>query len=78
MQISEYVIYELLIRLQELNPGVGEYVSNRKTEHGILVRTSTGVIPIPEDILLRQHSNPTGVNQQEILNLLGGFKLSAT
>jgi hypothetical protein len=77
MQISVYVIYELLIRLQELNPAVGDYVSNKRSSDGILVRTSNGTIDIPEGILSAQFNNPSSITQNEILNLLARFKLAA-
>ncbi|ETZ19146.1 hypothetical protein [Pedobacter sp. V48] len=76
MQIAVYVIYELLIRLQELNPAVGEYISHKKTDDGILVRSSTGVIAMPEDILFRQFNDPATISQHEVLGLQAGFKLS--
>jgi hypothetical protein len=78
MQISVYVIYELLIRLQELNPAVGEYVSNKRSGDGILVRTSSGTIDIPESILSTQFNNPSLITQDEILSLLDRFKLAVS
>jgi len=74
MQIAVYVIYELLIRLQELNPVVGEYLFNNQTDVGTLVRTTSGSIAIPNDILLRQFNAPASISQHEILNLLDSFK----
>ena len=78
MQISVYVIYELLIRLQELNPAVGDYVSNKRSADGILVRTSSGTIDIPESILSTQFNSPSSITQDEILSLLDRFKLAAS
>lgn len=77
MEIATYVIYELLIRLQELNPGVGEYVSSKKSASGVLLKTSTGTIDIPEDLLHRQFHQPALVSQAEMLSMLEHFKLSA-
>ncbi|MGQ7856689.1 hypothetical protein ACUN24_20820 [Pedobacter sp. WC2501] len=68
------MIYELLIRLQELNPAVGEYLLNNQTDVGTLVRTISGSIAIPNDILLRQFNDPASISQHETLNLLDGFK----
>lgn len=69
-----YVIYELIIRLQELNPEVGEYINYRDTATGILVRTTSGNIEVPESMLLRQFNDPTSITQHEILNLLDNFR----
>ncbi|MEJ2903429.1 hypothetical protein WAE58_13380 [Pedobacter panaciterrae] len=37
MKFSVYVIYELLMRAQEFDPGIGEYQSYRKINAGISV-----------------------------------------
>ena len=77
MQIASYVIYELLIRLQELDPMVGNYITNKKTDNGILLRTSTGHLAIPDDILLRQFTDATIISKHEIEDLLNHFILDA-
>lgn len=46
---------------------------NKKTVDGILVRTSTGSIAIPDSILLRQFNDPASITKYEILGLLEGF-----
>jgi hypothetical protein len=68
------VIYKLLIRLQELNPAVGQYLLNKQTDIDTLVRTTNESIAIPDDILLRQFNDPASISQHEILNLFDGFK----
>lgn len=70
-----YVIYELIIRLQELNPEIGEYLNYRDTETGILVRTTSGTIELSETMLLRQFNNPTAITQHEILSMLDTLKI---
>ena len=77
MQIAVYVIYELLVRLEDLNPGIGNYLKNKTTTNGILVHTTTGQISIPAGILLRQFNDPTTITQHELLDLLDSFKESA-
>ena len=75
MEIPVYVIYELLIRLNELNPAVGDYISNKKINEGTLVRTSTGIIALSDGVLSRQFHDPSTISQHEILDLLKGFEL---
>ncbi len=70
MQIATYVIYELLIRIKELNPDVGDFVSCRKTEHGVYVQTTAGHITIPESIYHKQFEEPTQISASELLSLL--------
>jgi hypothetical protein len=77
MQIASYVIYELLIRMQELDPIVGNYITNKKTDNGILLLTSTGHIAISDDILLRQFTDAKFITQNEIVALLDQFILNA-
>ena len=70
-----YVIYELIIRLQELNPEIGEYLNYRDTETGILVRTTSGTIELTDAVLLSQFNNPTSISQHEILSILDTFRI---
>lgn len=78
MQIPVYVIYELLIRLQELSPIIGDYLQNKTTKDGILVQTSMGIISISEDILFRQFNDPSSISKLELLSLLENFQSSLT
>jgi len=75
MEISNYVIYELLIRLQELHPGVGEYISNKKNSYGVMLTTTTGSIQLPQDLLHQQFQHPSLISPLDILSLLENFKL---
>ncbi|WP_316793946.1 hypothetical protein [Pedobacter frigoris] len=76
MEIATYVIYELLIRLQELNPGVGEYVFSKRNDSGVLLRTSTGSIDISEELLNKQFHHPSSIDQDDISTLLKNFKFT--
>lgn len=69
MQIATYVVYELLIRLNELNADVGNFVSCKKTEQGILVQTTSGQLTIPESLYRRQFENPAEISAIELLSL---------
>jgi hypothetical protein len=73
MQTAVYIIYELLIRLQELKPDVGDYLSNKTTTDGIVVFTSTGKIVIPDTIILRQINTPASITTYELIILLDSF-----
>lgn len=76
MQLAVYVIYELLIRVQELNPEVGEYISYKKINGGVSVRTTNGSIEMPDGLLQEQFNNPTSIRESQILALLDSFKLA--
>ncbi|WP_029276450.1 hypothetical protein [Pedobacter borealis] len=70
MQIATYVIYELLIRIRELNPEVGDFVSCRKTEKGVYVQTTSGHLTIPEILYHKQFGEPSEISTEELLSLL--------
>lgn len=70
MQIATYVIYELLIRMKELNPDIGDFVSCKRIEKGILVRTTSAPIVIPENIYQQQFEDPSTISTIELLSLL--------
>ncbi|RQO65208.1 hypothetical protein DBR43_30615 [Pedobacter sp. KBW06] len=70
MQIATYVIYELLIRMQELNPEIGDFVSCKRTENGILVQTTSTPIVIPEIIYQQQFEDPASISTIELLSLI--------
>ena len=74
MQLAVYVIYELLIRLQELDPAVGEYLSYKKISAGIKVQTTTGSLEIPDTLLDQQFHSPESVALADLSVLLGSFK----
>ena len=70
MQIATYVIYELLIRMKELKPDIGDFVSCKKTENGILVQTTSAPVMIPESIYRQQFENPAAISRMELLSLI--------
>ncbi|EDM35184.1 hypothetical protein PBAL39_16921 [Pedobacter sp. BAL39] len=74
MQLSVYVIYELLIRLQVLNPAVGEYLTYKKINGGISVRTTTGHFNIADVVLDKQFHRPELVSTEELSALLESFE----
>jgi len=74
MQVAVYIFYELLIRLQELDPEIGEYSSYKKTSSGISLQTTAGNIDLPDDLVSRQFNNPEFINSSELLSVLHTFK----
>lgn len=76
MEISHYVFYELLIRLQELNPDVGEYTFSKKTDSGVLLITTSGSVELPEEILYKQFMEPSQISQTELMSLLRCFRFA--
>lgn len=77
MQIAVYIFHELLIRLQELNPAVGEYTSFKLEDNEIEISTSNGYLKVSQNMLERQLTDPSTISQQELIKLLDSFKLGA-
>jgi hypothetical protein len=74
MKFSVYVIYELLMRAQEFDPGIGDYQSYKKINAGISVITTRGSFDIPTYVLDNQFNNPALVSKDDILGLLATYK----
>jgi len=77
MHVAVYILYELLIRLQEINPAVGIYKSFKLGDNGIEIKTSTGHLKISKHIFERQFTDPSTISQEELIKLLESFKLGA-
>jgi hypothetical protein len=73
MQISAYVIYELLVRLNELDPQVGSYESYQKIKGGVLVFSSGGNLMVPEYLLEQQFRSPDLIKLIELSTVLASF-----
>jgi len=73
MQLAAYVVYELVIRLQQTDPSVGEYLKFSKIKAGIRVQTTTGFFEIPDTILDLQFHNPDKILASDLKLLLESF-----
>lgn len=74
MQLAAYVIYELLIRLQEINPEVGEYLTYKKISGGIRVQTTTGNLEMSDTVLDMQFHHPESVANSDLALMIESFK----
>lgn len=72
--IPYFVILELHIRLVELDPLIGEYISHTKISDGMLLKCAGGTIVLPAAILQTQFKNPLLITTQELELLLKGFE----
>jgi hypothetical protein len=73
MQLAAYVVYELVIRLQQIDPAVGEYLKYNKVNGGIRVHTTTGFFEIPDTILDLQFHNPDKISAAALKSILESF-----
>jgi len=69
MSTPLYIIYELLVRLRELNPQAGEFVSCKRHHLGATVKTTTGTLEIPDKLLMLQFNDPSLISAKEMAAL---------
>jgi hypothetical protein len=72
--ISAYVIVELLIRLANHEPQIGNYKTHAVHEDGVLVKTSTGVIQFNLDLIKKQFECPEKITVNELSGVASSFK----
>jgi hypothetical protein len=71
-----YVLYELLIRLTELDPMIGDFHTHKQMENGAIIRTNNGSLNVPKHILKKQFSSPSEVTEADLKQLVNEFKWS--
>ena len=71
-----YVLYELLIRLTELDPTIGDFYAHKYTDSGAIIRTNNGSLIVPQHILEKQFSNPSQITDADLKQLVNEFKWS--
>ncbi len=63
MSVPIYAIVELLIRLEEYNPKIGNYKDHAITEKNVRVTTSTGHILFPLSLVMNQFHSPEAIDE---------------
>ncbi|MCL4638709.1 MULTISPECIES: hypothetical protein [Olivibacter] len=66
IQIPVFVIHELIIRLQEIDPLVGEYKSHYFSTEDAVVETSYLQLRFPMYLLRKQFQDPELISQDEL------------
>ncbi|MEN0052260.1 MAG: hypothetical protein AAGC65_01260 [Mucilaginibacter sp.] len=74
--LPTYAIVELLIRLSQYNHLIGNYKDHSIFDSGVMVKTSTGSIKLPLNIIQRQFDSPDFISESELSTLALLFKLS--
>lgn len=67
--IPLYIIYELLIRLNQFNPSIGSYTSHSFNTTGAVIITTHGKLRIRKAILNRQFKDPELVSSADLILL---------
>lgn len=69
MKIPLYIIEEMVIRLQEFNPAIGDLTGNERLGSQMIVKTTNGIITVPVLLLSKQLCDPGVITKQEIAEL---------
>lgn len=75
MKFPLYIYFEILLRLSEFVPNIGNYRSVSEIDGMCLIRTSTGQIEVPKDLLALQFSAPDEISRERLLELGKEFQI---
>jgi len=68
--IPIFIIYELLIRIQQLAPDAGTYVSHTFNNQGAIIITTNRTFRVRKALLNRQFKDPKLVSNEDLLLLI--------
>lgn len=74
MKFPLYLYYELLVRLTEFRPEIGDFVSVFASDSHLVLSTDTGILEISSGLMYRQFNDPDTVSKEEIQKLAGDFQ----
>lgn len=74
MNIPHYIYYEILIRLTEFIPNVGDFISVKEQANESTVSTTTGYLTISNDLLFKQFKDPNLIKVEDIKSLGKHFR----
>lgn len=75
MKFPLYIYYEILIRLEEFVPNIGDYLSASEKENECLIKTTTGQLLVPKNFLIKQFEDPNLISKSEMAQLGQDFQL---
>lgn len=74
MSFPLYIYYEILIRLSDFLPHIGEYLSFQEFEGHYTIKTTTGELMVSEEILTKQFKDPALLTSIDLAHLAGDYK----
>ncbi|WP_443943755.1 hypothetical protein ACJVDH_12585 [Pedobacter sp. AW1-32] len=74
MTIPLYIYFEILSRLSEYIPSIGDYHSVQVAVTYSRIVTTTGQIVVPVEMLSRQFNDPTTISRKDIVDLSSTFQ----
>lgn len=73
MKIPIYIIEEVLIRLQEINPEIGKLKTMERLGSQMIIKTSNGIITVPVLLLGLQLHDPSMLKNEDVEALAKQF-----
>jgi hypothetical protein len=75
MNFPLYLYYEMLVRVREVRPNIGEYQFVLVFENSVVINTTMGKVRVSKDLLLIQFKNPDLISTDQIEALASQFCL---
>jgi hypothetical protein len=75
MNFPLYLYYEVLVRVREVRPNIGEYQFALVAENSVVINTTMGKLHISKDLLLSQFKDPDQISIAQIEALASQFCL---
>lgn len=67
--LPTYAIVELLIRLENHDPAIGDYKNHTVYDNGVKVKTTRGSITFPESLVLQQFETPEMITDDQLADI---------
>lgn len=71
-----YAVIELLIRVSEYNPSIGDYKDHARHTQGYVIKTTNGTILFSKQIIETQFKHPEDITKPMLQQLASSFKNS--
>ena len=72
--LPTYAIVELLIRLEQHDPAIGDYKNHSVYDNGILVKTTGGSIRFPQSLVIQQFETPESISENDLMRAAELFR----
>ncbi|WP_345951678.1 hypothetical protein ABDD95_09635 [Mucilaginibacter sp. PAMB04274] len=72
--LPTYAIVELLIRLGDLNPSIGNYKDHFYADGVVMVKTSTGFVRFPSQLVFQQFNAPELITADDLNKVAQAFQ----
>ncbi|EHQ27805.1 hypothetical protein [Mucilaginibacter paludis] len=72
--LPTYAIVELLIRLSQYDPLIGDYKGHAVNHHDVIVKTTQGSIAFSLELIKRQFEAPESITDETFIGLAKLFK----